>query len=119
MVQDPTPGPLGRFMRFTTQKEPVLSAAVVAAFLLYLVTRVVPGLTDDDLQLIALVLVPIVPALLARLKAWSPIAVAKAVGDAYDDGVRDGERVATPKPAEKPPVRWGAGRAAVPKDDTP
>mgnify|MGYP000852566532 CR=1 FL=1 len=32
----PAGGPLSRFMRFTTQKEPVLSAAVVAAFLVML-----------------------------------------------------------------------------------
>lgn len=92
----PTGGPLARFMRFTTQKEPVLSAAVVAAFALYMVTRFVPGITDDDLELLGLLLVPIVPALLARLRAWSPLSVEKALGAAYQDGVTDGTRVDEP-----------------------
>lgn len=82
--------PLSRFMKFTTQREPVLSAAVVAAFVLYLITRFVPGITDDDLELIGLLLVPIVPALLARLRAWSPLSVEKALGEAYQDGQKDG-----------------------------
>ncbi len=85
----PAGGPLSRFMRFTTQKEPVLSAAVVAALVLYVITRIVPGLTDDDLQLLGLLLVPIIPALLARLRAWSPVSVEKALGEAYQDGVQD------------------------------
>ena len=86
----PAGGPLSRFMRFTTQKEPVLSAGVVAALVLYLITRFVPGLTDDDLQLLGLLLVPIIPALLARLRAWSPVSVERAVADAYQDGQQDG-----------------------------
>lgn len=90
MTQQPAGGPLARFMRFTTQKEPVLSAAVVAAFVLYLITRFIPGITDDDLELIALLLVPIVPALLARLRAWSPLSVEKALDEAYRDGQHDG-----------------------------
>lgn len=85
----PAGGPLSRFMRFTTQKEPVLSAAVVAALVLYVITRIVPGLTDDDLQLLGLLLVPIIPALLARLRAWSPVSVEKALGEAYQGGVTD------------------------------
>lgn len=90
MTQQPAGGPLSRFMRFTTQKEPVLSAAVVAAFVLYLVTRLVPGLTDDDLQLLGLLLVPIVPALLARLKAWSPVSAERAISEAFKEGQADG-----------------------------
>ena len=53
MVQQPPTGPLSRFLRFTTQKEPVLSAASLVAIALAIITRFVP-LTDDDLQLLAL-----------------------------------------------------------------
>ena len=87
---DGKPGPLARFRKFTTQDEPVLTAAGVVAAALYVISRFVPGLTDDDLQLIALVLLPFAPAILARFRAWSPTSVEREVTKAYDDGVRDG-----------------------------
>lgn len=88
----PTPGPLSRFLRFTTQEEPVLSAATLVAIALAIVSRFVP-LTDDDLQLLALILLPFAPAVLARLKAWSPASVQRLraqaderLSEAYRDG---------------------------------
>ncbi len=92
-------GPLSRFLRYTTQDEPVITAGVIAAFVLYLLDRYL-GLTEDDLQLLGLLLVPIVTAIGARLQAWSPAsvdkAITKAAGDAYQDGLADGQH--PPKP---------------------
>ena len=88
----PAPGPLSRFLRFTTQEEPVLSAASLVAIALAIISRFVT-LTDDDLQLLALILLPFAPAVLARLKAWSPASVQRLraqaderLSEAYRDG---------------------------------
>lgn len=108
----PTPGPLSRFLRFTTQEEPVLSAATLVAIALAIVSRFVP-LTDDDLQLLALILLPFAPAVLARIKAWSPASVerlraqaderrAEAYRDGHSAGFEWGRQVGegtTPAPA--------------------
>lgn len=92
-------GPLSRFLRYTTQDEPVLTAGVIAAFVLYLLDRYL-HLTEDDLQLLGLLLVPIVGAIAARLRAWSPTSVEREVQgvreDAYADGLADGQH--PPKP---------------------
>lgn len=106
-------GPLSRFLRFTTQKEPVLSAASLVAIALAIVTRFVP-LTDDDLQLLALLLLPFAPAVLARLRAWSPASVDRERSAAYQAGQEHARLVAQgvihevggAQPAPKPrPVR--------------
>lgn len=80
----PSTGPLSRFLRFTTQKEPVVSAGFLAAVVLYVISRFVP-LTDDDLQLLGLLLVPVIPALIARFAAWSPASVARLRAQADQD----------------------------------
>ena len=90
-------GPLSRFLRYTTQQEPVVTAGLLAAFVLYLIDRYV-GLTEDDLTLLGLLLVPIVTAIGARFRAWSPASVdrevTKAASDAYQDGLADGQHPA-------------------------
>lgn len=88
-------GPLSRFLRYTTQDEPVVSAGLLAALGLYLIDRYL-HLTEDDLQLLGLLLVPVAGALLARFRAWSPSSAAKAISDAYQDGLADGQH--PPKP---------------------
>lgn len=81
-------GALAKFTRYTTQQEPVLSVGVLAAFVLAIISRFVT-LTEDDLQLLGLLLVPIVTALIARFQAWSPASVEKATRAAFDQGVHD------------------------------
>lgn len=107
---------LSRFTRYTTQKEPVLSAGVLAAIVLAILSRFV-RLTEDDLQLLGLLLVPIVTALVARLKAWSPASVERETRSAYLDGTEDGRPeartaatprpvpVSTPRPVTRRPAR--------------
>lgn len=79
-------GPLTRYMRYATQDEPVLSAGLLAALGLLLLDRWM-GLTEDDLELLGLLLVPVAGALLARLRAWSPSSARRAISDAYEDGL--------------------------------
>lgn len=94
MAQQPGAlGPLSRFMRFTTQREPVLSVGVLVALALYVATRIFPGLTDDDLQLLALIGLPIVTAVLARLRAYAPDTVGKATAAARRNGYDAGFEV--------------------------
>lgn len=80
----PTPGPLSRFLRYTTQDEPALTVGVVAAFVLYAIDRYL-HLTDDDLQLIGLLLVPIVGAVLTRFNVYSPATHEREVADALNE----------------------------------
>lgn len=87
-------GPLSRFLRYTTQQEPVVTAGLLAALALYLIDRYV-GLTEDDLTLLGLLLVPVAGALLARLRAWSPASARRAIAAAYQDGLDEG-RTAPP-----------------------
>lgn len=92
---------LTRFTSYTTQKEPVLSVGVLAAFVLAIVSRFVQ-LTEDDFQLLGLLLVPIVTALVARFKAWSPASVMRETEAAYAEGIDDGrvraQQAARPRP---------------------
>ena len=90
-------GPLSRFLRYTTQQEPVISSGLLAALALYLIDRYL-GLTEDDLQLLGLLLVPVAGALLARFQAWSPASATKAIGEAYQDGLTDGTKAPPAKP---------------------
>lgn len=92
-MADGKPGVLARFKRFTTQREPVLSVATVAAFVLFLIDRQL-GLTDDDLELLGMLLVPIVAGVVARLRAWSPESVEREIDAAYSEGRDDGRREA-------------------------
>lgn len=80
--------PLTRFYRYTTQDEPVITAGVLAAFALYLIDRYL-HLTEDDLTLLGLLLVPIAGAVLARFKAYSPTSAQKAADEAYQQGLED------------------------------
>lgn len=97
-MTDDRPGVLGRFMRFTTRREPVLSASLLAALALYLLDRYL-GLTDDDLELIGMLMVPIVGGLVARLRAWAPESVERETDSAYELGVQDaGARLLEPQP---------------------
>lgn len=96
---------ISRFTRYTTQKEPVLSVGVLAAIVLAVISRFVT-LTEDDLQLLGLLLVPIVTAAVARLKAWSPASVQKLADQRYDEGTAD----ATARLAVAPEVQAAAPR---------
>jgi MFS superfamily sulfate permease-like transporter len=72
---------LSRFTRYTSQQEPVVTIGLLAAAILYFVDRYA-HLTDDDLELYGLLLVPIVTTFLARFRAWSPASVRKALDGA-------------------------------------
>ena len=88
--------PLSRFLRYTTQQEPVVTAGLLAALALYLLDRYL-GLTEDDLTLLGLLLVPVAGALLARFQAWSPASAQRAIDEAYQEGLDDG----TPQPTAR------------------
>ena len=81
-------GALARFTKYTTQQEPVLSVGILAAMALAILSRFVT-LTEDDLQLLGLLLVPIITALIARFQAWSPASVEKVKRAAFEQGVAD------------------------------
>lgn len=95
-------GPLSRFLRYTTQDEPVLSAGLLAALALYLVDRWL-HLTDDDLQLLGLLLVPVAGAVLARWNAYAPSTVRREVDDAHAEGYEDGQADAQRPARQNPP----------------
>lgn len=67
---------LARFTKYTTQSEPVITVGIIAAVVLALIDRYL-HLTEDDLQLAGLLLVPLVGAVIARLQVYSPATVAR------------------------------------------
>ena len=68
-------GALSKFTKYTTQSEPVMSISLIAALVLAVLAKYVT-LTDDDLQLLGLILVPIVAGIVARWRVYSPATVA-------------------------------------------
>ena len=68
---------MDRYMRYVRDREPVLSASLIAAFLLALVDRVV-GLTDGDLTILGPLAVIIGGAILRQL-VYSPESYMRAL----------------------------------------
>jgi len=69
-------GPLTKFARFTTQSEPALTIGVIAAIILYAIDKYAVHLTDDDAQLLGLMLMVFLPLVVARFRVYSPASVA-------------------------------------------
>jgi uncharacterized membrane protein YjjP (DUF1212 family) len=69
-----------RFLRFTTQKEPALTASFLAAVLLAIAARYLE-LTDEDLAILGPVML-IIAGVVIRAGVFSPATVS---------GLRDGE----------------------------
>lgn len=78
-----------RFLKFTTQKKPALTASLLAAILLAIVAKYV-NLTDDDLAILAPIFV-IVAGIAIRSKVFSQVTHEAEVSKAYDEGVQDGK----------------------------
>lgn len=85
-------GPLGKFLKFTTQDEPAVSLSVLAAIVLYAISRLVPGLTDDDMTILGIVVVAGL-GVLVRANVFSPSTfwnkLNRETTDAYAEGQQD------------------------------
>jgi uncharacterized membrane protein YjjP (DUF1212 family) len=68
-----------RFLAFTTQKEPALTASFLAAVLLAIVARYL-DLTDEDLAILGPVML-IVAGVVIRTGVFSPATVTRIIGD--------------------------------------
>jgi hypothetical protein len=66
---------ISRFTKYTTQSEPAITISLLAALVLAVIAKYV-NLTEDDLQLLGLMLVPVVAGIVTRLRVWSPASVA-------------------------------------------
>jgi hypothetical protein len=64
---------LDRFLRYTTQKEPALTASFLAAVMLAIAARCL-GLTDDDLAILGPVML-IVAGVVIRAGVFAPASV--------------------------------------------
>jgi hypothetical protein len=68
-----------RFLRYTTQKEPALTASFLAAVLLAIVARYLQ-LTDEDLAILGPVAL-IIAGVVIRAGVFSPATVSGLLGD--------------------------------------
>ena len=75
---------MDRFLAFTTQKEPALTASFQAAVLLAIVARYV-GVTDEDLAVLGPVMV-IIAGVVIRAGVFSPATVERLLDDEAQDG---------------------------------
>ena len=64
---------MDRFLRYTTQKEPALTASFLAAVLLAIASRYV-GLTDEDLAILGPVML-IIAGVVIRAGVFAPASV--------------------------------------------
>lgn len=71
---------INQFTRFTTQREPVITISVIAAGVLAVIAKYI-DLTEDDLELLGLILVPLVAGIVARMRVYSPATVAAIKDD--------------------------------------
>ena len=75
---------MDRFLRYTTQKEPALTASFLAAVLLAIAARYL-GLTDDDLAILGPVML-ILAGVVIRAGVFAPDAVRGLLdGDEVDE----------------------------------
>jgi len=72
-----------RFLRYTTQKEPALTASFLAAVLLAIATRYL-GLTDEDLAILGPVML-IVAGVVIRAGVFAPDTVRDLLDPAEPD----------------------------------
>ena len=70
---------MDRFLRYTTQKEPALTASFLAAILLAIVARCLQ-LTDEDLAIVGPVML-IVAGVVIRAGVFAPDTVRDLLGD--------------------------------------
>lgn len=73
-----------RFLRYTTQKEPALTASFLAAVLLAIAARYL-ALTDDDLVILGPVAL-IVAGVVIRAGVFAPASVERLLGGEDDEG---------------------------------
>ena len=75
---------MDRFLRYTTQKEPALTASFLAAVLLAIAARYM-NLTDDDLAILGPVML-IIAGVVIRTGVFSPASVRDLLGDEGEPG---------------------------------
>ena len=75
---------MDRFLRYTTQKEPALTASFLAAVLLAIVARYV-GLTDEDLAILGPVTL-IIAAVVIRPGVFAPASVERLLDGEDEPG---------------------------------
>jgi hypothetical protein len=90
-------GPIASLLQYTSGQEPAISASLLAAVILYGVTRLVPGLTTDDLTVLGIIAL-VVSGFIIRLGVFAPLTAQKQTADAYDEGKADGVAMARSKP---------------------
>jgi hypothetical protein len=73
-----------RFLKYTTQQEPALTASFLAAILLAIVARFL-NLTDDDLSILGPIAL-VIAGVVIRSRVFSPATVAALTTDAVDEG---------------------------------
>lgn len=69
---------MNRFLKYTTQEEPALTASFVAAIILAVISKFVL-LTDDDLLLLGPIAL-VIAGVIIRAGVFSPATVAKLTG---------------------------------------
>ena len=74
---------MDRFLRYTTQKEPALTASFLAAVLLAVVARYL-NLTDEDLAILGPVML-IVAGVVIRAGVFAPATVQRLLDDGEPD----------------------------------
>ena len=75
---------LERFKRYTTQKEPALTASFLAAALLAIAARYI-GLTDDDMAILGPVML-IIAGVVIRTGVFAPATVRDLMGSKDEQG---------------------------------
>ena len=75
---------MDRFLRYTTQKEPALTASFLAAVLLAIAARYM-NLTDDDLAILGPMML-IIAGVVIRAGVFAPATVRDRMGDEAEQG---------------------------------
>jgi hypothetical protein len=73
-----------RFLRYTTQQEPALTASFLAAVLLAIVARYL-DMTDDDLAILGPLML-IIAGVVIRAGVFAPASVQELLGDEDEPG---------------------------------
>ena len=75
---------MDRFLRYTTQREPALTASFLAAVLLAIAARYL-DLTDEDLAILGPVML-VVAGIVIRARVFAPATVQRLLGEDEDGG---------------------------------
>jgi hypothetical protein len=75
---------MGRFMQYVGDREWSVSVAVIAAAMLYVINRIIPGLTEEDNVLLGMVTMVIAGAVI-RARVWSNQTIGELFGIDDDD----------------------------------